>query len=137
MTLPWLIMNFLLRVFSTGMKGHPFSNIGRDQVKKALESGSAIVIDVREIEEILASGPLQAGKGKAENIPLGKVPEALQMDETDFTAKYGFSKPAKGGALIFSCKAGGRSAMAAEMAASLGYEDVKNYTGGAMDWFVE
>jgi len=60
---------------------------------------------------------------------------ALQLEEDEFEESFGFAKPALDETLVFTCKAGMRSMYAAQVAASLGYENLVNYRGGADEWF--
>ena len=53
-----------------------------------------------------------------------------------FEATFNFPKPSvEEDTVVFTCKMGGRSQQAAQLAAAAGYKNVVNYTGGADDWF--
>ena len=60
---------------------------------------------------------------------------ALQVDDDEFQEMFGFPKPSLDETLVFTCKAGMRSMYAAQIAASVGYENIVNYRGGADEWF--
>ncbi|KAK5649608.1 hypothetical protein RI129_000637 [Pyrocoelia pectoralis] len=92
---------------------------------------SVLLIDVREPSELKETGVLPASI----NIPLGELENALKnMNNKEFHLKYGRTKPELQTPIIFSCKSGKRSEIAAKTATTLGYKDVGNYTGGWSDW---
>lgn len=102
------------------------------------------VIDVREPEEIVSLGPWEYKDIKALNIPLSKVTGTFQAGEDeeedsrsneDFKMSYQVPKPRKEDQVVFTCRSGVRSARACGMLKELGYQNVANYTGGALDWF--
>jgi len=57
------------------------------------------------------------------------------MEEDDFLETFGFKKPQCDETFIFTCKAGIRSQVAAQVAGMEGYSNLMNYLGGADDWF--
>ncbi len=77
-----------------------------------------VVLDVRTPEEF-------AG---------GRLPGAVMIDiyEADFAEKIGALD--KHVPYLVYCKAGGRSAKAAELMEQVGFESVVDYGGGWMDW---
>lgn len=97
----------------------PFKRIGVDEAKKLIDEGKVKVIDVREPDEWRA-GHISV----ATHIPLGAVvnkpTESLTMD--------------RGESLLFVCAVGGRSAIACEVAAAMGYTDLYNLEGGTVAW---
>lgn len=102
-----------------------------DTVRSLKDNRSTLLVDVREPEELKETGVLPASI----NIPLGEVENALKtMGDKEFHSKYGHNKPASETPLVFSCRSGKRSEMAAKTAVSLGYKNVSNYTGGWLDW---
>lgn len=68
------------------------------------------------------------------NIPVKSQPDAMFLPEEEFEDRFGFSKPAMDKELVFYCKAGVRSAAAAQLAKQFGYENVAEYKGSWMDW---
>lgn len=52
---------------------------------------------------------------------MSELEKALNLPEEDFAQTYGRVKPAVDAVLIFSCKAGGRAARAANLASTLGF----------------
>jgi rhodanese-related sulfurtransferase len=74
------------------------------------------LIDVREVQEF-QQGHLPG----AVNLPLSELQMRFNEVQRD--------KP-----IVLVCRSGGRSAMAAEFFAALGYTDLYNIAGGTMDW---
>lgn len=64
-----------------------------------------------------------------------ELDEALLLDSKSFEKRYGASKLEKEEQIIFSCKSGVRSEAACSIASQLGFKNVKNYSGSAMEWF--
>lgn len=64
----------------------------------------------------------------------GRIPGAQMIDiyEDDFMEKIGALD--RDVPYLVYCKAGGRSAKAAEVMGQIGFGDVKDYGGGWMDW---
>ncbi len=93
------------------------SAVGVKETYVALLTG-ALLLDVREIEEFEA-GHVQG----AINIPLSELNERyIELDKND--------------EIHIICKSGGRSAQATEFLASAGY-NVRNVSGGSLDWYSE
>jgi rhodanese-related sulfurtransferase len=59
---------------------------------------------------------------KAKNIVLNDVEKAFNLDGDKFKNTYGFNKPDYNDKIIFYCRSGQRSNMAAEIIKDLGYE---------------
>jgi rhodanese-related sulfurtransferase len=57
------------------------------------------------------------------------------MEEEDFAEMFGFDKPSLDETLVFTCKAGIRSASAAKLAQMAGYTNILDYAGGSNEWF--
>ena len=88
-----------------------------------------ILIDVRE------PGEFEAGAiPRAINLPIVSAPEALCLPEDEFEDRFGFRKPPKDAEVVFYCKAGIRSAAAAQLALQQGYSKVGEYPGSWVDW---
>lgn len=68
------------------------------------------------------------------NIPIQSQPDALLLPEEEFEDRFGFQKPSPEKEVIFYCKAGVRSSMAAATAQAGGYEKIGNYRGSWLDW---
>jgi rhodanese-related sulfurtransferase len=89
-------------------------DIGHDDLQRALEEGTAVVVDVREPYEF-AAGHI-AG---ALNLPLSSFqPEDLPQDRTP----------------VLICQVGARSAAALRQAVGAGVANVRHYPGGMSGW---
>ncbi|KAI7862848.1 Rhodanese-like domain-containing protein, partial [Spinellus fusiger] len=87
------------------------------------------LIDVREEAE-WKGGFIPTAK----NVPLSQFATAWQSPQTAFQATYGFEKPPLSATVVLYCKAGVRSARAAEHLRQLGYENIRNYSGSWDDY---
>jgi adenylyltransferase/sulfurtransferase len=94
----------------------PFKRIQPEEAKGLIDAGSVSVIDVREAWEYakdhIASAELK---------PLKSIISAPAAQVTSDN-------------VIFVCEVGQRSAVAAEVAASLGHENLYNLEGGMTAW---
>ena len=94
----------------------PFTRISVQEAKEMIDKGNVQVIDTREPHE------------HAE----GHVPGSLNiphMATLPRVAELATDRP-----IVFICKSGNRSAVAAEFAATMGLEDLYNVEGGHDDW---
>ncbi len=96
--------------------GEPFKRIDVHEAKTMIDAGGVQVIDTREPHE------------HAE----GHVPGSLRIQHMAVLAQA--DKLAKDRPILFICKSGGRSAVAAEFAAALGMTDLYNVDGGHDAW---
>ena len=94
----------------------PFQRIEPEEARAMIEGGEVTVIDVREPGEY-ASGHIP----NARLVPLARILSAP-------AASVGEDN------VIFVCEVGQRSAVAAEVAASLGKERLYNLEGGTSAW---
>jgi rhodanese-related sulfurtransferase len=94
----------------------PFQRIQPSEAKALIDSGDVTVVDVREGWEY-ANGHIP----NAKLVPLAKIISAPAENIT-------------GDDVIFVCEVGQRSAVAAEVAASLGKEHLYNLEGGTTAW---
>ena len=97
-------------------EGEPFTRIDVHEAKEMIDAGGVQVIDSREMHEHAD----------------GHVPGSLNISHmaTLTRAKdLATDKP-----ILFICKSGQRSAVAAEFAASLGLTEIFNVEGGHDDW---
>ncbi len=92
------------------------------EISAAVARQEMVLVDVREPAELRASGKARG----AVNIPLGVL--ALKADPA---APDALMKPGK--PVVLYCASGGRSGMAAQVLARLGYDPVWNL-GGLGDW---
>lgn len=115
--------------------------ISLKELKSRMKDKSVVVIDVREPDEIAATGAIEHAGMTAANIPLGLIcgeANVLSMSPEDVEHDFGVKLPAKDDdskAIVFSCRSGMRAGNAAMMAESLGYKNVLNYKGSANEWF--
>lgn len=94
----------------------PFTRIDVHEAKEMIDAGGVQVIDSREPHE------------HAE----GHVPGSIQIQHMATLAQA--DKIARDRPVLFICKSGQRSAVAAEFAASLGITDLYNVEGGHDAW---
>ncbi|GJJ76563.1 thiosulfate:glutathione sulfurtransferase [Entomortierella parvispora] len=90
---------------------------------------NVVLIDVREAGEV-AQGVIPT----SHHIPLANIQEALSLPDKEFEDRFGFHKPAKNDEIVLYCRSGRRSGMAFELAKSLGYNGVRNYSGSWLDY---
>lgn len=94
-------------------------NISATELKKRIDGGEALnIVDVREPhehEEFNIGGIL---------VPLGEI-RAMQVDELE---------DLKDQEVIVYCRSGGRSGQAAMILETMGFQNVKNLTGGMLAW---
>jgi rhodanese-related sulfurtransferase len=94
-------------------------NISASELKKRIDSGEDLnIVDVREPhehEEFNIGGIL---------VPLGEI-RAMQVDELE---------ELKDQEVIVYCRSGGRSGQAAMILETMGFQNVKNLTGGMLAW---
>jgi rhodanese-related sulfurtransferase len=95
------------------------TNISPEEVKKRLDAGEKLnLVDVREPYE---NAEFNIG-GKL--IPLGEI-QSMQTEEIDGL---------KNEELIFYCRSGNRSGIAARILDSMGFANTKNLSGGMLAW---
>ncbi|RFM30885.1 rhodanese-like domain-containing protein [Chitinophaga silvisoli] len=94
-------------------------NITAEELKKRIDSGETLhIVDVREPHEhaeFNIGGIL---------LPLGDI-RAMQVDELE---------DLKDEEVIVYCRSGGRSGQAAMILETMGFQNVKNLTGGMLNW---
>lgn len=102
------------------MQTNPFGgfieNLTVDEVKSGLESGTIVLVDVREPDEVAA----ESIPG-AVNVPLSTFNVAALPDPGDKT-------------LVFSCRSGQRSQKAAAAAQAAGVDLHRHMAGGILAW---
>ncbi len=92
--------------------------IGAEQARADMEQRGAVLIDVREADELAADGYIPGSI----HVPLAEVAERLPELVPDYYTE-----------IIFYCASGMRSQKATEQAAEMGYYSVYNL-GGLSDW---
>jgi rhodanese-related sulfurtransferase len=93
----------------------PFRRIQPDEARALIDGGQVTVVDVREGWEYQKDHI--AG---AKHLPLARIISSPTQITTDH--------------VVFVCEVGQRSGVAAEVAASLGYENLYNLEGGMSAW---
>ena len=142
--------NNLQRRFLSGddvEQQQPITNIDKEKMKEILsyvenngtgggDTTNYVIIDVRGNEEIMMGTGLMNEKVHILPLPQITMMNAFDMDDKSFESQFNFPKPsADDDTLVFTCKMGGRSQQAAQIAATSGYKNIINYVGGADDWF--
>ncbi|WP_343670173.1 rhodanese-like domain-containing protein [Chitinophaga sp.] len=94
-------------------------NITAEELKQRIDNGESLhIVDVREPHEhaeFNIGGIL---------VPLGEI-RAMQVDELE---------DLKNEEVIVYCRSGGRSSQAAMILETMGFQNVKNLTGGMLYW---
>jgi rhodanese-related sulfurtransferase len=98
--------------------------IDAEDAKALIDDGDAVVIDVREPAELLATGKVPGSI----NIPLAEFLERADPDSPDQEPSLQADK-----AIILYCASGKRSQFAGNKLVELGYREVFNL-GGLKDW---
>lgn len=118
------------------------TNIDKEKMEEILSqlegdnSDNYVVIDVRGVDEIMMGTGTMSDKVHILPLPQITAMAAFDMDEKSFEQQFNFPKPStEDDTLVMTCKMGGRSQQAAQIAAMSGYKKLINYTGGADDWF--
>jgi len=100
-------------------------NLSPGQVSAELEGGAAVLIDIREADERLASGTI-AGALHA--------PRGMLEFYADPTGPYYRPEFEPNRRIILHCASGGRSALAAACLQEMGYRNVAHLDGGVKLW---
>lgn len=90
-----------------------------------LDGGEAVVIDVRETDERIATGSIRGAI---------HVPRGMLEFRADPTSAYHDPRLRPDRRVLLHCASGGRSALAADALAALGYGDVAHLAGGFTAW---
>ena len=100
----------------------PFTRISVDEAKEKLDAGSAVMVDVRD--------PHEYAEVHATGVRL--IPVSTVMNQLKQIRQFAGDKPE----VLFICKLGQRSALAAEYAAAAGLEEYElfNVEGGTDAW---
>lgn len=95
-------------------------NLTPEQVAKEMEGGDVVIVDIRESEELVATG---------------RIPGAVHVPRGLLEFKTADIDPSK--RVILHCAAGGRSALAAVTLKEMGYDNVAHLDGGMTAWLNE
>ncbi len=100
-------------------------NLTVDEVSRELASSDAVLIDLREPEERLASGAIPGAT---------HAPRGMLEFYADATSPYHRPEFETDHRIILYCASGGRSALAADALKRLGYQRVAHLDGGLKAW---
>lgn len=100
-------------------------NLTPEQVKEELENGNAILIDIRESEELKQNG-------KIENSV--HAPRGMLEFYADTSLPYHKKEFEKDNRIILYCASGGRSALATTTLKQMGYKNIAHLEGGFKAW---
>ena len=95
-------------------------NLTPEQVAKEMEGGDVVIVDLRESEELAATG---------------RIPGAVHVPRGLLEFKTNDIDPSK--RVILHCAAGGRSALAVKTLQEMGYDNVAHMDGGMSAWLNE
>ncbi|WP_144379218.1 rhodanese-like domain-containing protein [Mesorhizobium amorphae] len=98
--------------------------ITADEARKLVASEGALVVDVRDAPEVLASGKIKG----AINISRGMLEFRADAETPYHNAELRKDRP-----LILYCASGGRSALSGKVLKDMGYQKIYNL-GGFKDW---
>ncbi|MFD9897222.1 rhodanese-like domain-containing protein [Mesorhizobium sp. UC22_110] len=98
--------------------------ITADEARKLIASENALVVDVRDAPEVLASGKIKG----AINISRGMLEFRADADTPYHNAELRKDRP-----IILYCASGGRSALSGKVLKDMGYQRIYNL-GGFKDW---
>ena len=100
-------------------------NLSVDAVEAELKSGNTVVIDLRESEELAATGRIPGSV---------HVPRGMLEFRADPTSPYHQDPIDPSKRIILHCASGGRSALAATTLQAMGYNNVAHLDGGFTAW---
>ena len=100
-------------------------NLTLEEAAEEIETGEALVVDIREPEEREGSGYIPGAVA---------APRGMLEFWADPTSSYHREEFDPGKRTILHCASGGRSALAAAMLQDLGYTNVAHMDGGTKAW---
>ena len=100
-------------------------NLDADAVEAELGAGTAVLVDVREAEELDANGRIPGSV---------HVPRGMLEFRADPTSPYHQDPLDPSTRVILHCAGGGRSALGAAALQAMGYRDVAHLDGGFAAW---
>jgi len=100
-------------------------NLSVEQVAAEIASGDAVLVDLREPEELTASGKIPGSV---------HVPRGMLEFRADPTSAYHQEPFDPSRRVILHCASGGRSALAAATLRDMGYSSVAHLDGGIAAW---
>jgi rhodanese-related sulfurtransferase len=100
-------------------------NLSVEQVAAEIASGDAVLVDLREPEELAASGKIPGSV---------HVPRGMLEFRADPASAYHQDPFDPSRRVILHCASGGRSALAAAALLDMGYGSVAHLDGGITAW---
>ncbi|HEX3723610.1 MAG TPA: rhodanese-like domain-containing protein, partial [Nitrolancea sp.] len=100
-------------------------NLSAEEVRAELDSGGAVLIDIRESEELAATGSIPGAI---------HAPRGMLEFYADPTGPYHRAEFDPDRRIILHCASGGRSALAADRLQQMGYTNVAHLDGGLKLW---
>ena len=100
-------------------------NLDADRVEAELRSGQVVLVDLREAEELTATGRIPGSV---------HVPRGMLEFRADPTSAYHQEPLDPSKRVILHCASGGRSALAAASLRAMGYSSVAHLDGGFTAW---
>lgn len=100
-------------------------NLDPDAFQRELEAGEALLVDVRELEELARQGAIDGSV----HAPRGML--EFYADASSPYHRPGFDRRRR---VLIYCASGARSALAVKTLQALGYENVAHLEGGLSAW---
>lgn len=100
-------------------------NLGIDDVTREMQSGDALLVDLREKEELDQHGRIPGAV---------HAPRGMLEFYADPSSPYHREELDPGRRVILHCASGGRSALAVKTLEQLGYSNVAHLDGGFNAW---
>ena len=100
-------------------------NLDPDAVEEEISSGKAVLIDLRESDELTTDGRIPGSI---------HVPRGMLEFRADPTSPYHQEPFDRSRRIILHCAAGGRSALGAASLQAMGYQNVAHLDGGIKAW---
>jgi len=100
-------------------------NLDADTVERELDAGDAVLVDLREADELSASGRIPSSI---------HVPRGMLEFRADSASPYHQEPFEPTRRIILHCASGGRSALAAATLQDMGYTRVAHLDGGFKGW---
>jgi rhodanese-related sulfurtransferase len=100
-------------------------NLTPEQVKEEISKNNALLIDIRESEELNQNGKIEGAL---------HAPRGMLEFYADSSLPYHKPEFDKNKRLILQCASGGRSALAVKTLKEMGYENVAHLDGGLKAW---
>lgn len=100
-------------------------NLGVDAVEHELDSGDAVLVDIREADELETNGRIPGSV---------HLPRGMLEFYADPTSPYHRDPLDPSKRVILHCASGGRSALAAKTLRDMGYDRIAHLDGGITAW---